>query len=107
GGVVLGGGMGGLEWVYGGGMAVGGLESEELAAVLEQGRGELLGPRFFHRAAKIVDMPWAISVGNDLRMPETIGPRNIGVHSQEPPSQLSSRPAVVSITILPVARNPS
>ena len=66
--------------IYGQGMSVAALESEELAAVLEQGSGELLGPRFFRRAAKIVDMPWAISVGNDLRMPETIGPRNIGVN---------------------------
>lgn len=24
-------------------------------------------------------MPWAIAVGNDLRMPETTGPRNAGV----------------------------
>jgi 2-polyprenyl-6-methoxyphenol hydroxylase-like FAD-dependent oxidoreductase len=66
--------------IYGQGMSVAALESEELAAVLEQGSGELIGPRFFRRAAKIVDMPWAISVGNDLRMPETIGPRNIGVN---------------------------
>jgi hypothetical protein len=65
--------------IYGQGMSVAALESEELAAVLEQGSEEL-GPRFFRRAAKIVDMPWAISVGNDLRMPETIGPRNIGVN---------------------------
>src|SRR5580704_10096411 len=35
---------------------------------------------FFQRAAKVVDMPWTISVGNDLRMPETVGPRNIGVN---------------------------
>jgi 2-polyprenyl-6-methoxyphenol hydroxylase-like FAD-dependent oxidoreductase len=66
--------------IYGQGMSVAALESEELAAVLEQGSGELLGQRFFRRAAKVVDMPWAISVGNDLRMPETIGPRNIGVN---------------------------
>jgi 2-polyprenyl-6-methoxyphenol hydroxylase-like FAD-dependent oxidoreductase len=65
--------------IYGQGMSVAALESEELAAVLEQGSEEL-GPRFFRRAAKIVDMPWAISVGNDLRMPETVGPRNIGVN---------------------------
>ena len=66
--------------IYGQGMSVAALESEELAAVLQQGSGELLGPRFFRRAAKIVDIPWAISVGNDLRIPETIGPRNIGVN---------------------------
>ena len=30
-------------------------------------------------AAAVVDMPWNISVGNDLRMPETVGPRNPGV----------------------------
>jgi flavin-dependent dehydrogenase len=78
--VVFGDAIASFNPIYGQGMSVAALESEELAAALEQGSGELLGPRFFRRAAKIVDIPWAISVGNDLRMPETIGPRNIGVN---------------------------
>ena len=36
--------------------------------------------RFFSRASKVVDIPWSIAVGNDLRMPETTGPRNPGVN---------------------------
>jgi hypothetical protein len=59
-------------------MSVAALESVELATVIAERTGEL-ARRFFRRAAKVVDMPWAISVGNDLRMPETIGPRNAGV----------------------------
>ena len=38
-----------------------------------------LARRFFERAAKVVDIPWSIAVGNDLRMKETVGPRNAGV----------------------------
>ena len=26
-----------------------------------------------------MDIPWSIAVGSDLRIPETIGPRNVGV----------------------------
>jgi hypothetical protein len=65
--------------IYGQGMSVAALESIELAASLAEG-SDGLARRFFQRAAKVVDMPWAISVGNDLRMPETVGPRNAGVN---------------------------
>jgi 2-polyprenyl-6-methoxyphenol hydroxylase-like FAD-dependent oxidoreductase len=54
------------------------LEAMELAAALREGSRDL-ARRFFRRAAKVLDMPWSISVGNDLRMPETAGPRNAGV----------------------------
>jgi hypothetical protein len=27
----------------------------------------------------VVDIPWSVAVGNDLRMPETVGPRSAGV----------------------------
>jgi 2-polyprenyl-6-methoxyphenol hydroxylase-like FAD-dependent oxidoreductase len=64
--------------IYGQGMSVAALQSIELAAVMAEGTHEL-ARRFFRRAAKIVDMPWTISVGNDLRMPETVGPRNASV----------------------------
>jgi 2-polyprenyl-6-methoxyphenol hydroxylase-like FAD-dependent oxidoreductase len=65
--------------IYGQGMSVAALESIELAASLAEG-SDGLARRFFQRAAKVVDMPWAISVGNDLRLPETVGPRNAGVN---------------------------
>jgi hypothetical protein len=35
--------------------------------------------RFLERAAKLVDIPWGIAVGNDLRMPETTGKRTAAV----------------------------
>jgi 2-polyprenyl-6-methoxyphenol hydroxylase-like FAD-dependent oxidoreductase len=65
--------------IYGQGMSVAALESIELDVVLNQGTDDV-ARRFFRRAAKVVDMPWAISVGNDLRIPETVGPRNAGVN---------------------------
>jgi 2-polyprenyl-6-methoxyphenol hydroxylase-like FAD-dependent oxidoreductase len=65
--------------VYGQGMSVAALEAEELAATLAEGTSNV-ARRFFKRAGKVVDIPWALAVGNDLRMPETIGPRNAGVN---------------------------
>jgi 2-polyprenyl-6-methoxyphenol hydroxylase-like FAD-dependent oxidoreductase len=64
--------------VYGQGMSVAALESEQLAQALAEGH-ENLAKRFFARAEKVVDIPWSIAVGNDLRMPEAVGPRTAGV----------------------------
>lgn len=64
--------------IYGQGMSVAALEAVELDAVLSQGQTNL-ARRFFAKAGKVVNMPWSIAVGNDLRMPETVGPRNAGV----------------------------
>jgi 2-polyprenyl-6-methoxyphenol hydroxylase-like FAD-dependent oxidoreductase len=64
--------------IYGQGMSASALESEQLAATLAEGSANL-AKRFFARAAKVVDIPWAIAAGNDLRMPEAVGPRNAGV----------------------------
>jgi 2-polyprenyl-6-methoxyphenol hydroxylase-like FAD-dependent oxidoreductase len=63
--------------IYGQGMSVAALEAVELGAALASGTDQL-ARRFYRRAAKVVDMAWATSVGNDLRMPETVGPRNTG-----------------------------
>jgi hypothetical protein len=60
-------------------MSVAALEAVELAATLAESQSDL-GRRFFRRAAKVVDIPWNIVVGSDLRIPETIGPRNAGVN---------------------------
>jgi 2-polyprenyl-6-methoxyphenol hydroxylase-like FAD-dependent oxidoreductase len=65
--------------IYGQGMSVAALETEELDRCLAEG-DDRLAERFFRCAAKVVDMPWAIAVGADLRIPETIGPRNAGVN---------------------------
>jgi len=65
--------------IYGQGMSVAALEAMELQAALAESSGNL-ARSFFRRAAKVVDTPWSVSVGNDLRMPETVVPRNAGVN---------------------------
>lgn len=64
--------------IYGQGMSVAALESGVLDRCLREGSANL-GPRFFRAAAKVVDIPWSIAVGNDLRMKETVGPRSAAV----------------------------
>ena len=54
---------------YGQGMSVAAMEATALDESLTEGEGNLAG-RFFQRAAKIVDIPWSIAVGADLRIPE-------------------------------------
>lgn len=61
--------------IYGQGMSVSALEALALGEVVESGTTKA-GRRFFARAARIVDSPWTTAVGNDLRMPEAVGPRS-------------------------------
>lgn len=60
--------------VFGQGMTVSALEALALRDCLGDGVGQL-GQRFFRSAAKLVDIPWGIAVGADLRFPEVEGPR--------------------------------
>ncbi|WP_440072766.1 FAD-dependent oxidoreductase [Streptosporangium sp. OZ121] len=61
--------------VYGQGMTVAALEALLLGDLL--GRGDDgLARRFFRAAAKIIDGPWSISVGSDLRFPQVEGRRS-------------------------------
>jgi len=62
--------------VYGKGMTVAAQEAVTLRDVLRAG-SENLSTRFFKAAAKIVDIPWDIAVGNDLRHPRVEGPRPV------------------------------
>lgn len=64
--------------LYGQGMSVAALQAEALDSVLAQG-GEDFARRFFKEAARVIDTPWKIAVGNDLRIPETSGPRTAEV----------------------------
>ncbi|MBV8811913.1 MAG: hypothetical protein JO033_24855 [Acidobacteriaceae bacterium] len=64
--------------IYGQGMTVAALEAVALKGCLAEGTTDL-ARRFFARASKIVDIPWSMAVGNDLRMPETTGPRSAAV----------------------------
>lgn len=63
---------------YGQGMSVAALEAIELSAALKNGTSDL-ARRFFCRASRVVDAAWSVIVGNDFRMPETIGPRSASV----------------------------
>jgi 2-polyprenyl-6-methoxyphenol hydroxylase-like FAD-dependent oxidoreductase len=64
--------------IYGQGMSVACLQAVALDQVLRE-RSANLARRFFARAAAVVDIPWSIAVGNDLRMPEAVGPRTTAV----------------------------
>ncbi|WP_051457688.1 NAD(P)/FAD-dependent oxidoreductase [Microbispora sp. ATCC PTA-5024] len=60
---------------YGQGMTVAACEAVALRECLADGvRGDL-ARRFFTRAARIIDVPWDISVCGDLRFPSVEGPR--------------------------------
>lgn len=62
---------------FGQGMSVAALEAAELERCLAEGGFANLAKRFFAAASKVVDIPWATSVGADLTLPETKGPRTI------------------------------
>ena len=69
--------------VYGQGVTAAALEAEALAATmaaLEAGRrGPGALPRaFFRAAARVIDDPWRLAVGEDLRFPGVAGPRPPG-----------------------------
>jgi 2-polyprenyl-6-methoxyphenol hydroxylase-like FAD-dependent oxidoreductase len=64
--------------VYGQGMSVAALEALELEKCLEEKSGDLAA-QFFARARRVVDIPWSIAAGNDLRMPEAVGRRTARV----------------------------
>jgi 2-polyprenyl-6-methoxyphenol hydroxylase-like FAD-dependent oxidoreductase len=60
--------------VYGQGMTVAAQEAALLRECLKEGDADL-ARRFFSRAAAVVDTPWDIAVGNDLRHPKVEGAR--------------------------------
>ena len=66
--------------IYGQGMSVAALEAVALGECLATHRSGLhdLAPRFFKRAARIIDGPWEIAAGADLLFPEVDGHRPFG-----------------------------
>ena len=64
--------------IYGQGMSVAALEAIVLHNTMRRGDNEL-ARRFFAEAGRVIDNPWQIAVGGDLRMPETIGKRGVDV----------------------------
>jgi hypothetical protein len=68
----------GFNPVYGQGMSVAALEALALRDCLRDGPAGL-APRFFAEVARIVDIPWGIAVGSDLRFPWIQGARTAKV----------------------------
>lgn len=66
--------------VYGQGMTVAALEALALREALTAGDRDL-GHRFFHAAAAVIDGPWDVAVGGDLRFPGVRGPRTAKVRA--------------------------
>lgn len=73
--LVLGDAFSSFNPIYGQGMTVAVLEALALRDCLSEGASGLAA-RFFRRAAALVDTPWSIAVGGDLRYPEVVGPRS-------------------------------
>jgi 2-polyprenyl-6-methoxyphenol hydroxylase-like FAD-dependent oxidoreductase len=63
--------------IYGQGMSVAALEAKALDECLAAGL-DGLASRFFSRAGKIIDIPWLIATGEDLRFPQVEGKRPTG-----------------------------
>jgi 2-polyprenyl-6-methoxyphenol hydroxylase-like FAD-dependent oxidoreductase len=66
--------------VYGQGMSVAAAEALALRDCLRRG-SDRLGTRFLAAAARIVDVPWQLTVGADLRFPDVEGPRTATVRA--------------------------
>jgi hypothetical protein len=64
---------------YGQGMTVAACEAVALRECLADGGQNGLARRFFGRAGRIIDVPWDMSVGGDLRFPSVDGPRPLRV----------------------------
>jgi 2-polyprenyl-6-methoxyphenol hydroxylase-like FAD-dependent oxidoreductase len=73
--LVMGDALSSFNPVYAQGMSVAALEAIELNSMLIED-GPRLAQRFFRRAAKIIDTPWRITTGNDLRVSGISGPQS-------------------------------
>lgn len=74
--LVLGDAVSSFNPTYGQGMSSASLQAVELDKVLaEHISDDKLAKTFFKKAAKVVDTPWELAVGEDFRYPETEGPK--------------------------------
>jgi hypothetical protein len=66
---------------YGQGMTSAAMQAAALDEILagHQGSAADLGPAFFKAAARVIDTPWQLAVGEDFRFPATTGPKPAGV----------------------------
>ena len=78
--LVLGDAIASFNPIYGQGMTSSAMQAQALGRLLDQRKGRLAGlaPAFFRQAAKVVDIPWQLTVGEDFRFPETTGPKPPG-----------------------------
>jgi 2-polyprenyl-6-methoxyphenol hydroxylase-like FAD-dependent oxidoreductase len=63
--------------IYGQGMSVAAAEAKALDDSLSEGLAEVWA-RYYARTHRIVDIPWLIATGEDLRFPQVEGPRPSG-----------------------------
>jgi 2-polyprenyl-6-methoxyphenol hydroxylase-like FAD-dependent oxidoreductase len=77
--VVIGDALASFNPIYGQGMTVASREALALDAALREGAYDAVAPRFFRRAARVIDNPWTLTVGEDLRYPQVPGPRPLPV----------------------------
>jgi hypothetical protein len=77
---VLGDAVSSFNPTYGQGMTVAALEIVELDRLLIKNIAPTrLAKTFFNRIAKVIDIPWQLSVGEDFRFPQTTGAKPIGI----------------------------
>jgi len=92
---------------YGQGMTTAAMAANWLRTCLSRGGLDGLTKRYFSGVTKIVDVPWDITVGNDLRFPQVEGERNGRVRVLNAylsrVHRASSRDGVVTGTFLRVA----
>lgn len=79
--LVLGDAISSFNPTYGQGMSSAILQVAALDKILAKNTvaPQLLARTFFKAAAKVVDIPWQLSVGEDFRFPQTTGPKPAGV----------------------------
>ena len=80
--LVIGDALSAFNPAYGQGMTVAAVEALALRDLLARTRvadDPALARRFFRRAARIIDVPWGIAAGGDLRLPGVPGPRPASV----------------------------
>jgi 2-polyprenyl-6-methoxyphenol hydroxylase-like FAD-dependent oxidoreductase len=78
--LVLGDAIASFNPTYGQGMTSAALQAAELDSILaKRPPAHKLASSFFRRAAKVVDIPWQMAVGEDFRFPKTTGPKPAGI----------------------------
>ena len=77
--LVLGDAMSSFNPTYGQGMTSAALQAQALDEVMDaHPHDRNLAKRFFRQAARVIDTPWQLAVGEDFRFPETVGQRPVG-----------------------------